>query len=198
MTADGPSPSLTEILRLLVAALDRHAIRYSLIGGLAVGLRSRARYTEDVDLLLEIPQLKLPRLLQDLQAGGFEFDMHRTISAWVQTHMAQLQYQGIAVDWLKPVLPCFAHVIDRATPENWSGTLVRVAQAENLIVLKLLAMRTLDVADIESLLAANPGRLDLDLIRGELQATLPGDPVLQRFEELAAEFYRPTETPDHE
>jgi predicted nucleotidyltransferase len=180
---------LASALTQHVKVCEQHGIRYALIGGLATGIRSRMRFTEDVDFLLDVPQLHLPRLLADLATFHFQWDQQAAITDWTQGHMLQLRYGDVPVDWLKPVLPCLAHILDRAETLSWRGTALRVAIAEDLIVLKLFALRTQDVADIQSLLAVNRGTLDLDLIRAELHATLPDDPVLQRFEELVLEFY---------
>ena len=65
-------------------------------------------------------------------------------------------------------------------------TVARVASAEGLILLKLLAWRTQDQLDIESLVAAHKDTLDLDWIRSEW-ATLadPADSRMARLAELA-------------
>jgi hypothetical protein len=187
-----PSPlplDVPEALRLHAEVLEQRRIRYAVIGGLATGVRARSRFTEDVDLLLEVPQLQLPALLDELGERGFAFGHATAINDWNQGHMLRLQYGEVPVDWLKPVLPCLAHAIDRATPVTWIGQRIRVATAEDLIVMKMLSGRPQDDADIHSLLSVNRDRLDLPQIRAELAATLPDDPVLDRFEELARAYY---------
>ena len=68
----------------------------------------------------------------------------------------------------------------------------RIASAEGLILLKLLAFRTQDQVDIENLVAANSDKLDLDWIRAEWQNLgSPDDPRMRRFLELVSES-RPT------
>jgi hypothetical protein len=46
----------------LAEAFDARSIRNALIGGLAFILRGRPRFTQDVDFLLEVPQIVLPSL----------------------------------------------------------------------------------------------------------------------------------------
>jgi hypothetical protein len=69
---------------------------------------------------------------------------------------------------------------------------VRIARAEGLIVTKLIGFRTRDQADIETLLSANAGNLDLDEIRQEW-ATIgeADDAQMIRFEEMVRQFYYP-------
>ncbi len=188
--ADEPAGASRELLDgalELAEALNSGRFNYSLIGGLAVGYRTQPRFTRDVDLLLHISQISLPPLLADLAHRGFQFDEAATIREWTQEHMTTLSYHGIRIDWLKPVLPVYQHILDRATTETWLTHPIRVATAEGLILLKLLAFRTQDQLDIENLVAAHRGRLDLDWIRSEWQTLSPlEDPRMQRFEALVA------------
>jgi hypothetical protein len=171
----------------LADALNRAGVRYALIGGLAAGHWTQARFTRDVDFLLHIPQLQLPALLDDLAARGFAFDPTETIREWTAHHMVVLSFRGVRVDWLKPVLPAYQHVLDRATEETWLGHRIRVASAEGLILLKLLAWRTQDQLDIENLVAAHGDTLDLDWIQAEWATVAdPADPRLVRLAELVA------------
>ena len=95
--------SLLNALRQLVQALDQRKVRYALIGGVAASYRSRPRFTQDLDFLLDVPQLVLPALLDDLHARGFQFDTATAIREWTREHLTVLSFQGIRVDWLKPV-----------------------------------------------------------------------------------------------
>jgi hypothetical protein len=177
-------------LQRLVQALEQHQLRYALIGAVASGYRSRPRATQDLDFLLEVPQISLPGLLEDLQASGFSFDMLTAIRQWTQEHLAVMSFRGIRVDWLKPVLPCYQHVLNDARPEVWHGTTIRIASPEGLILLKLLAFRSRDLLDIENLLAANRGQLDLDYVRREWESLADeNDPRMRRFNELVEKFY---------
>lgn len=184
-----PQHLLTALLEL-TQALERRGLRYALIGGIAAGYRSRPRFTQDLDFLLEVPQLVLPALLDDLHERGFTFNTETAIREWARDHMTVLSFHGVRIDWLKPLLPLYQHVIDQARPEQWLGSAVRIASTEGLILTKLLAFRTQDQVDIENLLAANRGQLDLDLIRREWQTVAaPDDLRLRRFEDMVARFY---------
>lgn len=176
-------------LRELATILGRRKTKYAVVGGIASGIRGRPRNTEDIDLVIDVPQLQLPPLLNELADAGFALDLHAAIRDWTQGGMLQIQYGDVPVDWLKPVLPCFAHLLDRARPEDWLGMHVYVATAEDLIVMKLLAQRTQDIFDIENLLMVNRGVLDLELIRSELAAVAPHDAAMSRFDELVQNFY---------
>ena len=174
--------------------LERLGMRYALIGGLATVYHSRPRFTQDVDFLLEIPQLQLPGLLQELQARGFSFDLETTVQEWVRDHLAVIHYHGVRVDWLKAVIPLYRDVLAGAHPEPWLGGTIRIASPEGLILTKLIACRGQDIVDIENLLAANRGALDLDFIRREWQTVgAAKDARMQQFDELVRRFYPPAD-----
>lgn len=87
------------------------------------------------------------------------------------------------VDLMRPLLPAYTHVLDRATSATVFGQHVRISSAEGLIVMKLIAMRSQDEADIQDLLAAYAGNLDLEYIRRELETfTESNDPRRAKFE----------------
>ena len=64
MACEHPSlpDDLSKALARLVDALQEHNIAYALIAGLAAGYHSRPRFTRDIDLVLQVPQIALPRL----------------------------------------------------------------------------------------------------------------------------------------
>jgi len=152
----------------MAEAFDARSIRYALIGGLAFMLRGRPRFTQDVDFLLEVPQIVLPELLGDLIERGFALDPAVVIKQFVQEHLASFAFGRVRIDWLKPVLPLYSRTLADATPLEWTeGHTVRVASAEGLILTKMVAFRPQDQLDIENVLTANRDEIDVDLIREE-------------------------------
>src|SRR5262249_11311007 len=141
---------------------------YAIVGGLGTLMRGRPRFTQDVDVLLDVPQVALPGLLDELARQGFDFDVMTVIREYVQEHMTTLRFGSVRIDWLKPVLPLYARTIAEASTLTWTGGRpLRVATAEGLILTKLVSFRPQDQTDIETLLIANRDEIDLNLIREE-------------------------------
>jgi hypothetical protein len=177
MSADRPmtEQDLLDGLAAAAEGLRARRINYAVIGGMATTFRGQPRTTKDIDFLLQVPQLQLPGLLDELAARGFACDPATTIREWTQEHMTTLSFRGIRIDWLKPVIPLYQHVLDRATEETWLGHPIRVASAEGLILIKLLAYRPQDVVDIENLVAAHRETLDLGWIQSEWATVAAAD-----------------------
>jgi hypothetical protein len=159
---------LDRAVDLLAESFAARSIRHALIGGLATSLRGRQRTTQDVDFLIDVPQIHLPGLLDDLIERGFTLDPSVVIPAYVRQHITAFSFGAVRIDWLKPVLPLYIRALAEAQPLDWSeGHTVRVATAEGLILTKMVAFRPQDQIDIETLLTANRDDIDVDLIREE-------------------------------
>ena len=95
-----------------------------------------------------------------------------------------------SVDWLKPVLPAFEHILSRARWEHIGDCPVRAADAEGLILLKLIAFRPHNQEDIKGMLATNSEALDLAWIRSEwFELAGADEPKTEQFEQMVREFY---------
>jgi hypothetical protein len=168
-----------ELIRAVARLADTfaaHSIRYAVVGGLATALRGRPRFTQDVHVLLDVPQLALPGLLDELAQLGFVFDRATVIREYVREHMTAFRFGSVRIDWLKPVLPLYARTLAEASSLTWTvGHPVRVATAEGLILTKMVSFRPQDQVDIETLVIANRDDLDVGLIRQEWSAVAVGE-----------------------
>jgi len=154
------------------------SIRYAVIGGLATLMRGRPRFTQDVDVLLDVPQLALPGLLDELARQGFTLDRATVIAEYVRQHVTSFRFGAVRIDWLKPVLPLYTRTLAEASFIPWTDShLVRMASSEGLILTKMVAFRPQDQVDIETLLVANREEIDTDLIRREWSAVAQGEPA---------------------
>lgn len=178
---------LIRAVEILGEVLEARGVRYAILGGLATMVRGRPRFTQDVDLLLEVPQLVLPGLLDELVERGFTIDRESVVRQYVHDHMAVFHYGVVRIDWLKPVLPLYLHALESATLFPWTeGHSVRVVSPEGLIVTKMVSFRPQDQEDIRTLLAANRDDIDVGAIRREWAGVGIGEDSRIRW--LEAEF----------
>ena len=175
-----PTESLAGDLVTAVETLSEvfveRGIEYALLGGIATMLRGRPRFTQDVDILLSVPHVALPGLLDELIRRGFSLDADTVIREFVQHHMTAFRFGVVRIDWLKPVLPLYAHALAAATSIPWTaGHSLRVLAAEGLIITKMVAFRPQYQEDIRTLIAANAAELNVELIRREWATVADGE-----------------------
>ena len=174
--AESLAGDLVTAVETLSEVFVERGIEYALLGGIATMLRGRPRFTQDVDILLSVPQVALPGLLDELIRRGFSLDADTVIREFVQHHMTAFRFGVVRIDWLKPVLPLYAHALAAATSIPWTaGHSLRVLAAEGLIITKMVAFRPQDQEDIRMLIAANAPLLDVELIRREWATVADGE-----------------------
>lgn len=183
------SDELIRAVEILGELFTARSVQYAVVGGLAATMRGRPRFTQDVDILLEVPQLALPGLLEDLASRGFSFDMTTVIREFVREHITAFRFGNVRIDWLKPVLPLYSRTLAGATEVTWTpGHEIRVASPEGLILTKMVAFRPQDQADITAVLAANRDSINVELIRKEWSPYAPTES--ERTKWLEAEIAR--------
>jgi len=140
---------LIRAVELLADVFAAKSIRYAVVGGLATLMRGRPRFTQDVDVLLDVPQIALPSLLDELARQGFTLHPPTVIREYVREHITAFRYGSVRIDWLKPVLPLYTRTLADASSLTWTeGHPLRVATPEGLILTKMVAFRSQDQVDI--------------------------------------------------
>jgi hypothetical protein len=179
---------LRQAFEALVETFHAHRVHYVIIGGVAVIQHTRIRTTVDIDALVSLPQTGMPGFFEALQARGFTVDVMRSIRELRDEGMTAIRFQDVVVDLMRPLLPAYAHVLDRSIEATVFGHSVKISSAEGLILMKVIAMRPQDELDVRDLLATYAGSLDIDFIRKELDAiSEPDDPRRAKLESWVAE-----------
>jgi predicted nucleotidyltransferase len=188
-------PALRQAFEALVRSFNDRGIRYAIIGGIAAIQHTRVRTTDDIDALLAVPQVQLPGLFEALRDAGFSIDVPVSIREFRDHGLTSVAFRGVIVDLMRPVLPVYGQVLDRAMDAEILGQKARVCSAEGLIMMKLIAMRPQDESDIRDILAAYGGRLDLDFVRAGLNTfAAEDDPRRAKFETWVQQFASGRET----
>jgi predicted nucleotidyltransferase len=165
MTGDA---ALLEALAALARALDRFGHRYMLIGGLAVIARGVPRDTDDIDATVWAAGVELDDLLAALGEEGITGRIPDLDAFARRSQVLLLQHEptGTPLEISLAWLPFEEEAMARAETLVLGGARLPVAVAEDLVVYKVVAWRDRDRADVERLLAAHRGAIDLDRVRG--------------------------------
>lgn len=187
------APNLTPlaaVLRDLLAWVTAWEVPAVVIGGLAASLLGRPRLTRDVDLLVILAETRWPEFLIAGAAYGFIPRRNDALAFAHQTQVLLMRHResGIDADIIFGSLPFEKEAIARATRVDLGGLWAPLPRPEDLIIMKAVAHRPQDLADIEAIVAAHP-RLDLSRVRrwvSEFATALEMPAILHDLEALLA------------
>ena len=142
------TPGFLEFL----AALNRHGVRYLIIGGYAVAFHGYPRATKDLDLWLESSPENAGRTLEAIR-DFFGETLGLEVADLTSPGVVQLGYAPNRIDLvlLPASEPTFTAAYERAQETEAGGVRVRVASKEDLLALKRAFGRTQDLADVDAL-----------------------------------------------
>ncbi len=162
------SESLADALARLERFLAEVGRPAALIGGVAVIARAATRPTEDIDLVAKIDTGGLDALLALAKNHGYAFDEGTRELAelgLVRLFPSGSKKDGFGVDILFADNPYYEEILARATPVAIAGVSLRVATAEDLVLLKLEANRPGDIEDVLTIKDGLGASLDLGYLR---------------------------------
>jgi len=146
-----PVPAYERAVREVSKMLSEAGIRHALVGALgANAYRMRPRTTEDIDFLVGDEAFQT-------HAGGF-----------VTMRVPVVEFDGIDVDQV-PLTEALRVVEDGLTRARVSDG-VPIAPVDTIVIMKLLAGRTQDLADIEAIVASGADR---HLLKAAVQEAIP-------------------------
>jgi Nucleotidyl transferase AbiEii toxin, Type IV TA system len=162
-----PLHPLGATLAALLAWLRAEDVRGMVIGGVAASLLGRPRTTRDVDALVWIEE---PSRWQGFLASGlshgFEPRIDDALEFALRARVLLLRHAptGIDVDLSFGGLPFEDEALTRAGEAKLGDLRVPLPAPEDLVIMKAVAHRPRDTADIEAILEAHP-KLDRERIR---------------------------------
>lgn len=176
-------PALAAAAHAVVETLENAGHRACLIGGMVVPRWGEPRATTDVDISVLAPYgeeaAAIDVLLRRFAArapGAREFALANRV-------VLLRADNGVQVDVSLAAFQFELEALDAASDwELLPGVVVRTCSAEHLVVYKLVAARTRDLLDVETIVRRQAERLDVDTIRrwGAIFAELKEDPDLLR------------------
>lgn len=157
---------LLAVLRDLVAWLKAGKVPGMVIGGLAASILGRPRLTRDVDALVLMDEGLWAEFLAAGAGYGFIPRRDDALAFAQETRVLLVRHQesGIDVDIVFGSLLFEKEAVARAIWMELGGVRAPLPLPEDLIIMKAVAHRPQDLADIEAILAAHP-KLNLRRVR---------------------------------
>jgi hypothetical protein len=154
-----PVPTFERAVREISRMLAEAGIRHALVGALAANAyRRRPRTTADIDFLV----------------GDEAFQEHD--GGFVTMRVPVIEFDGIDVDQVP--LPVGLRILEEGLNRAAHSEGVPIASVEMIVLMKLLAGRSQDLADIEAIIDSGADR---DLLRDIVRQSAPERvPMLER------------------
>ena len=161
----------------LLAAIDavtswlaHSGVPAAVVGGVAASIHGQPRVTKDVDVVAMVDIDDCERLLGAAAKHQIEPRIPDAIEFARSTRVLLLRHvgSGVELDVSLGALPFERDLVDRGLPIEVGGIRFPLARPEDIVIMKALAMRPRDIADIAAIVEANPD-LDLDRVRAKVE-----------------------------
>lgn len=157
---------LLEPLQALTELFRRFGCRGMVIGGIAVGLLGKPRFTADVDAVIFVDVDALPYFLKLAADVGIVPRISDAL-AFARRHRVLLlrhEKSAVHVDLSLGFLPFEVEAMERGRMFRVGDLSFRIPTPEDLVVFKAVAHRPRDIEDIRAVVASHP---DMDVARVE-------------------------------
>ncbi len=161
-----------EPLESLQRLLSRMGDRGVIIGGTAVSILGKARYTEDLDAMFLLSVQDIPRLLEEAKEEGIEPRIDNVVEFAKKNRVMLLKHAitGTNIDISLGALPFEQEMVERSVVHQIDETLkIRLPTPEDLIIMKAIAHRPKDLEDIRTI-AGKYQTLDIQRIERWVKA----------------------------
>lgn len=188
-------PGLIATVHEFEGLLDHVGLRRSYGGAIAYNYYGPERFTHDVDVLVLIPDLKAPALVEELRKHGavrseqdsLPVELRPMLDDWrSKAHLTAFVLGGVIVEVFVPWHPFHHRVLDRSPEVELGDRRIRIHSPEDLIVFKKIFDRPKDITDIRAILLAQKGKLDTARVLADAKELL-GDESWKELGEIIEE-----------
>jgi predicted nucleotidyltransferase len=157
-----PTPESVTPLLAPIQALQNLLTQFNdrgvIIGGVAVSLLGNPRYTVDLDAVFLLSLEDIPTLLAEAAKQGIEPRVSDSIAFARKSRVLLLRHNasGIDIDLSLGILPFEIEMVERSRIVEIGSMKLRLPTPEDLIIMKAIAHRPKDLADIQAIAASHP------------------------------------------
>ena len=137
-----------EFLKLL----NRHEVKYCIIGAFAMAFHAEPRYTKDIDILVQASTENAEKLLLALDEFGFGALNLNVEDFSTRGNIIQLGYEPVRIDIITSIQDLdFNEIWQNRVQGSYGRQTVNFIDRENLIKSKKISNRPQDKADLAKL-----------------------------------------------
>lgn len=143
----------------VISFLEKAKIDYLLIGGVAVGVWGKPRITEDIDFIIFISRKEIKRITKEANNLGLEFKEvpHPQFS---KTFVYRISKSIYHADFIVASTKFEKSALKRKVKVKIYNKDVFVPTKEDLLLLKIIPGRGIDIFDAENIAIRHQGKLD--------------------------------------
>jgi len=149
----------SDLFSKAVTLLENAEVDYLLIGGVAIGVWGKPRVTQDVDFIVFIPREDIEKIIKKGKILGFQFKKVAH-PQFPEAGVFKLYYGIYHVDFIIASTELEKIAFKRKVKVRIFGKEVFVPSKEDLILLKLIPGRGIDIFDAENIAKRYSGKLD--------------------------------------
>jgi hypothetical protein len=166
-------PSALDVARRIADALEAADVRHALGGALALGIHLGSRLPLDVasgggEVEVVVDLESLDATFQALERTGVPVERDAARRSIAACGDFQTKLVGVKITVFVPSVPLSAAAERRLARAELAGRPAWVLSPVGLAIFKLVLFRPKDRADVERLVTARRGSMDLDFVRGWL------------------------------
>lgn len=159
-----------------------------IVGGVAASLLGKPRLTQDIDVLVDVPDEGWDRLIAIAATQGIAPRIDDSLNFARKTRVLLLRHtaSGIDIDVIFGAMQFEREAVAAGTATSVGSTMIRLPRIEDLMVMKAIAHRPRDLVDLEGLLLAHP-EADIDRVRrwvGEFAGAATMPEILENLDKL--------------
>lgn len=135
-----------------LSLLNKHSVKYCIIGAFAVAFHAKARYTKDIDILIEPSRDNASRMLSAIENFGFG-ELNITLEDFThEGNILQLGFEPIRIDILNKLEGLkFQDIWKNRVIGEYGSEKVNFIGLDDLIKSKRISNRPSDKLDLEIL-----------------------------------------------
>lgn len=180
--------------------LEAVAVPGAIIGGVAASVLGRPRLTEDIDVLVLIGRQRWPAFLEAGRKFGLAPRIDDALDFAEESRVLLMLHEpsGVPIDVVLGAMSLENEIVRGAKRVEIAGVPIALPAPEAIVVMKAIARRARDIADIEGILEAHD-QLDLDWVRArlvEFDQALGNTDLLDEFNRILTRSRRTTDFGD--
>ncbi len=136
----------------LLELLNRHKVKYCIVGAYAVAFYGRPRYTKDIDIFIQPDSKNSKKIIAALKDFGFKDVEKFADDLQDENTIIQLGYEPVRIDFLTTITGCdFSEVWSNRKIGRYGKQKAFFIGLKELIKNKKKSNRNQDKADLEAL-----------------------------------------------